>query len=85
MRMGVTTGTRNLADISAALVTIKNGERSTQNPIELSMKIITSSILPWGQIHFINGDKTDIRIKNMMLLMRGGSALLLKPRIPKDR
>ena len=42
-------------------------------------------ILPWGQIHFINGDKTDIRIKNMMLLRRGGSALLLKPRIPKDR
>jgi len=25
------------------------------------------------------------RIKNMMLLRRGGSALLLKPRIPKDR
>ena len=42
-------------------------------------------ILPWGQIHFINGDKTDIRIKNMMLLRRGGSVLLLKPRIPKDR
>ena len=42
-------------------------------------------ILPWGQMHFINGDKTDIRIKNMMLLRRGGSALLLKPRIPKDR
>lgn len=42
-------------------------------------------ILPWGQIHFINGDKKDIRIMNMMLLRRGGSALLLKPRIPKDR
>jgi hypothetical protein len=44
MRMGVTTGTRNLADISAALVTIKNGERSTQNPIELSMKSTTRSV-----------------------------------------
>ena len=28
-------------------------------------------ILPWGQIHFINGDKTDIRIKNMMLTQEG--------------
>jgi hypothetical protein len=85
-RVGVTTGTRNLADISAALVTIKNGERSTQNPIVVYEKHHHKvCILPWGQIHFINGDKTDIRIKNMMLLIRGGSALLLKPRIPKDR
>jgi hypothetical protein len=48
MRMGVTTGTRNLADISADLVTIKNGERSTQNPIELSMKSTTRSVFYRG-------------------------------------
>jgi hypothetical protein len=47
MRMGVTTGTRNLADISAALVTIKNGERSTQNPIEF-MKSTTRSVFYRG-------------------------------------
>lgn len=43
------------------------------------------SLLSWGQIHFINGNKKDMRIENMQLLLRGGSARMKMPRIPKDR
>jgi hypothetical protein len=46
---GVTTGSKDLADISATLVTIKNGEGSTQKPIAVPMGGSALQVLPVAQ------------------------------------
>jgi hypothetical protein len=85
--MGVITGSGDMAitlvDISATLVTRKYIREVISAHRRVWEKYYKCSILPWGQIHFINGDKTDIRIENMVLLRRGGSALLLNHESPK--